>query len=202
MKVGLRVVAGSLRGIRLSAPPESLTRPLSDRDKEALFSSLGSRLGTPGELPPIDVLDLFAGSGSIGIEALSRGARRCVFVERDRRVVRVLRANLDHCRLNDRALVVCENAWAMRPPESDGDGFGLIFVDPPYRDSADVNRATDLLDRLAARLSSDGRIIFRHGVGVSLPDRTPGGLVCADRRSRRAMHILLFERSGRALPRP
>ncbi len=196
MTPGLRIVAGSLRGRRIDAPPASTTRPITDRVKESLFNSLGARLGTLSQLPPFDVLDLFAGSGSIGIEALSRGARHCVFVEHDRRVVRVLRSNLAKCKLSDRAGIICQNAWSMRPPKADADGFGLIFVDPPYRDSTNVNRLSDLLDRFAARLTSRGTMVVRHGPGVSLPDRTPGGLTCTVHRTRRDMHIMLFERIG------
>ena len=86
----MRIIAGQWRGRKLSVPKGSVTRPTSDRTREALFSILG-----PG-LPDTQVLDLFAGTGSLGLEALSRGASHATFVEKDRRVCGVLRENLNH----------------------------------------------------------------------------------------------------------
>ena len=120
----MRVIAGELRGRRLAAPPGSGTRPTSDRVREATFNALVSM----GEVEGAVVLDAFAGSGALGIEALSRGAERCTFVERDREALQVLRANLETCRLGpDRATVVAGDAHL-----STG-SFDLVLLDPPYR---------------------------------------------------------------------
>ncbi|MCH7814456.1 MAG: RsmD family RNA methyltransferase [Planctomycetes bacterium] len=80
----MRIIAGRWRSRRIAAPPSRTTRPFPDRIKEAVFDILGARWGSPGTVPPLWVADLFAGSGSLGLEAVSRGARGCVFVERDR----------------------------------------------------------------------------------------------------------------------
>ncbi len=219
MRSRLRVIAGTLRGAHLNAPSEATTRPITDKVKESLFNILGHRFGTLGELPPVDVLDLFAGSGSMGIEALSRGARRCTFVERDRRAVRVLRGNIERTRLAERATVLCENAWAMRlpsarpPSAADADaadasrasaaagslrpgsptpGFGIVFADPPYRDAKNAIMVADLLDRIAARLAPAGVAVFRHGPDADPPRQTPAGLVRLDHRTFKQMHVLIY----------
>jgi len=91
----VRVIAGTARGVPLKAPKGERTRPTADRVKESLFGIIGARV------IDADVLDLFAGTGALGIEALSRGARRAVFVESDRRVAEILRQNLKKCRLEE-----------------------------------------------------------------------------------------------------
>jgi len=125
----VRVIAGTLRGRRLAVPRNGV-RPTADRVREAVFSSLGDVEG-------FAVLDLYAGSGSLGIEALSRGAARAVFVERGREAVAVLRRNLATLDLADRARVRPEEArrvvraLARRTAERPGEGFDLVFAAPP-----------------------------------------------------------------------
>lgn len=124
----MRVIAGSLRGRRLSAPRgQECTRPTSDRVREATFAMLG-QLG--GE----SVLDLFAGTGALGIEALSRGAERALFVERDRAALRALRANLSTLGLVAPSAEVRagEALAALRAARRRGETYDLVFVDPPY----------------------------------------------------------------------
>ena len=119
----MRVIAGELRGRRLVAPTGSTTRPTSDRVREATFNALTSL----DVLEDAQVLDLFAGSGALGIEALSRGARHCTFVERDRAALEALRDNLQRCGLGpDRAAVVVGDATAFVG------SVDLALVDPPY----------------------------------------------------------------------
>jgi 16S rRNA (guanine966-N2)-methyltransferase len=120
----MRVVAGELGGRRLVAPDGTSTRPTTDRVREAIFNSLGSA----GVLEGAIVVDLFAGSGAIGIEALSRGAERCVFVERDRKALRALEENLDALDLHDRSRVIVADA-ATAAAALDAD---IVFADPPY----------------------------------------------------------------------
>ncbi|MBW3601366.1 MAG: 16S rRNA (guanine(966)-N(2))-methyltransferase RsmD [Actinobacteria bacterium] len=120
-----RVIAGTARGRRLQVPPGGTTRPTSDRVREALFSVLGPRV------PGAAVADLFAGSGGLGIEALSRGAARAVFVDADPRAAAAIRANLRATGLAGAATVVRgdADAFCARPR---GHPFHLVLVDPPY----------------------------------------------------------------------
>jgi len=121
----VRIVAGSHKGSRIAAPKGTHTRPTSDRAREAVFNLIG----------PVDdaaVLDLFAGSGAMGLEALSRGAARCVFVESDRAACRVIRENLDRLRLTG-AVVLCKDAFqALREEKAVGRTYELVLADPPY----------------------------------------------------------------------
>lgn len=129
----MRIVAGQLRGRRVAAPPGRATRPTSDRVREALFSMLGSLDGA-------SVLDLFAGSGALGIEALSRGAGDATFVDREPRAAATIRRNLEALGL-DSAAVHRRDALAYVRAASTT--YDLIFVDPPY----------DCVPRLAGSLS-------------------------------------------------
>jgi 16S rRNA (guanine966-N2)-methyltransferase len=120
----MRVVAGELRGRRIEAPEGRDTRPTTDKVREAVFNALGSL----DVVRDAAVADLFAGSGALGIEALSRGAASCVFVERDRRALASLRGNLDHLGITGRARVVTGDALAVAAT-LDAD---LVLADPPY----------------------------------------------------------------------
>lgn len=149
----MRVVAGAARGRRLAAPPGAVTRPTPDRVREAVFNSLNSL----GVLSGCRVLDLYAGTGAMGIEALSRGAAHAVFVERHPEALAALRANLAATGLADRAAVVAADvddylqtpdrllAAGRSDPLVPGD-FDLAVVDPPY----DFDGWADLLPRLPA----------------------------------------------------
>lgn len=123
----MRVITGTARGHKLKAPGGMSTRPTADRVKETLFNLLGDRV--------IDsrFLDLFAGTGGIGIEALSRGAAQAVFIEKNPRAVRVIRENLLHTGLADRAVVHRQDAVSALDMLGKSEQiFDLIFVDPPY----------------------------------------------------------------------
>jgi 16S rRNA (guanine966-N2)-methyltransferase len=120
----MRVVAGELGGRRLVAPEGTSTRPTTDRVREAIFNSLGSA----GVLEGAVVADLFAGSGAIGIEALSRGAEMCTFVERDRRALRALEENLDSLDLRSRSRVLTSDASSIASSLD----VDIVFADPPY----------------------------------------------------------------------
>ncbi|HVF95280.1 MAG TPA: 16S rRNA (guanine(966)-N(2))-methyltransferase RsmD [Sphingomonas sp.] len=135
----MRVIAGQWRGRPLVAPKGEATRPTADRTREALFSMLTSRLGS---FDGLAVADLFAGSGALGIEALSRGAASCLFVEQDRAAVDALKANL--AKLGARADVRAGSVMALGPAPAPLD---LILMDPPYASGAG-NVALDKLARL------------------------------------------------------
>ncbi len=120
----MRVVAGSLRGRRIAAPAGSATRPTTDKVREATFNALGSL----DLIHDAAVADLFAGSGALGIEALSRGAARCTFVERDRGALAVLRENLEALDLVDRSRVLPADALTAAASLD----VDVAFADPPY----------------------------------------------------------------------
>lgn len=122
----VRVVAGSAKGRRLAAPKGIATRPTSDRTREAIFNSLHSL----GAVEDATVLDLFAGSGALGIEALSRGARHCTFVEQAAAAARVIRANLEATGLARRAEVVVADALTFLGGSRRA--FDVCLADPPY----------------------------------------------------------------------
>ena len=125
----MRVVAGTARGRRLNAPPGNRTRPTPNRVREAVFNSLYSMGVTEGAL----VLDLYAGTGALGIEALSRGAAAAVFVERDPASVAVLHANLEATGLAGSATVTADDARAaLDRMRRRGNRFDLALIDPPY----------------------------------------------------------------------
>ena len=121
----MRIIAGDWRGRVIVAPPGMATRPTADRLRETLFSMLASRLGSFAELR---VADLFAGSGALGLEALSRGAAHATFIDNDPRAIAVIKRNLGKLGGDDRALVRPGSALSL--PQSAP--FDLIFADPPY----------------------------------------------------------------------
>jgi 16S rRNA (guanine966-N2)-methyltransferase len=148
----MRVVAGRLGGRRLKAPRGEATRPTSDRVREALFAMLG----------PLDgdrVLDLFAGSGALGIEALSRGAARAVFVERGRPAVAILRENLDALELGPEVAEVrpVEARTALRNARAAAETYDLVFLDPPYRLAAGMG--DELSKGLSGLLAPGARVV-------------------------------------------
>jgi 16S rRNA (guanine966-N2)-methyltransferase len=142
----MRVVAGSFKGRRLQAPRGARTRPTSDRVREAVFSLLGDVAGAR-------VLDLYAGSGALGIEALSRGAASATFVERDARAAAALRRNLDAVGADAEVRRQDVTRFLASPSGT----YDLVFLDPPY-DSA-VRVAGPLSERLPAVLTQEARIV-------------------------------------------
>jgi 16S rRNA (guanine966-N2)-methyltransferase len=142
---------------------------MPDRIKEAVFSMLGSRYDLPGLLPALRVADVFAGSGSMGIEALSRGASSCSFYERNATAVEALRRNLETLGAGDRAVVCRRDAWRASTQQDDGQPFELIFLDPPYRESLDTSDRGDVR-RYLARLAGSGSrgclVVLHHSATV------------------------------------
>ena len=134
----MRVVPGELRGRRIEAPPGTDTRPTTDKVREATFNALGSLDLVRDAL----VVDLFAGSGALGIEALSRGAAHCTFIERDRTALRTLRQNIESLGLADRARVVPGDAMVL----GRGVTADLVLADPPYG----FDQWPELLERATA----------------------------------------------------
>jgi 16S rRNA (guanine966-N2)-methyltransferase len=150
--MSLRIVAGSLGGRRIQAPPGSDTRPTSDRVREALFSALG----------PLDgeaVLDLFAGSGALAIEALSRGAGRAVLVEKDGRAATAIRRNLEALEIDVEVATLRRRdaLAALRDAREAGETYDLVFLDPPYRLATGLG--PELASALAPVLAPGARVI-------------------------------------------
>ena len=136
----MRIIGGKWRSRRISFPRSKRTRPMPDRIRESIFDILASHFGLPGALPPLKVADLFAGSGSMGWEAVSRGASGCDFIEKDFEAAAVLRDNARALAADASCRILRGDAWVMplatpAPPQP----YGLIFLDPPYADSADVS---------------------------------------------------------------
>lgn len=172
----MRVIAGSARGIRLSAPAGMQTRPTADRVREALFSIIQSRF----ELNGARVLDICAGSGALGIEALSRGAASCCFIEHERRAMACLKTNLSAARCVERAsLLETDAVKGLGLLAKRGSRFDMVFFDPPY--------ASGLYATVPELLSSQG-LVAAGGLLVAecsardiLPEHT-GSFVKLDRR--------------------
>jgi 16S rRNA (guanine966-N2)-methyltransferase len=165
----MRVIAGTLRRRTLEAPPGMATRPTSDRLRETLFNVLAPRIQAAR------FLDLYAGSGAVGIEAASRGAERVVLVERAATALKVLRANLENLGLRGgvrvEALSVAAFLKKVRP-ESAGFVFDIVFMDPPYEADNEYALALSLLGGEASRLlSQDAVVIAEHRRRENLDER-------------------------------
>jgi len=158
-----RIIAGTARGIRLH-PAGPATRPMGDRVKQTCFGILEAATLGPWPRP---FLDVFAGSGAAGLEAISRGAPRAAFLERDRRAIEAIRANLEACGFGSRATILIGDALATLSrspsPEAMADGpFGAALLDPPYGDGT----LTPALDRLAEPgsgwLAEEAVVVAKH----------------------------------------
>jgi 16S rRNA (guanine966-N2)-methyltransferase len=158
----MRVIAGRLGGRRLKAPPGQATRPTSDKVREALFSLLGDVHGAR-------VLDLFAGTGALGIEALSRGAARAVFVERDAAALAALKSNLMDLRLEEpqASLRRGDALAALRTARERAETYDLIFIDPPYGDAQRWER--ELAVALPPLLAPGARVVVESDRRMPLP---------------------------------
>ena len=205
---GLRIVGGRWGSRRIAAPPLGITRPMPDRIKEAVFDVLGSWLGTPGRLPPLEVLDLFAGSGSLGLEAVSRGAAGCVFVERHAQAVGVLRDNLGALQAEPGLRVEVADVWACPAARlrHNRSPFGLVFLDPPYRDardSAPAGRVCGLLNRImmGGLLAEEVVVVLHHERTVRY-EPSPGAAWVVARRREYGTTAISYLTRGDSPPGP
>jgi 16S rRNA (guanine(966)-N(2))-methyltransferase RsmD len=189
----MRIIAGEFRGRRLLAPEGDVTRPITDRVKQSLFDILAPILADAR------VYDCFAGTGSMGLECLSRGAAQVTFFEADRSAASRLRKNIDTLKVGDRSTVVSDDLfrWFNKPAGNSQAKIDLIFLDPPYRFLKE--RPADLLqlaDRFAANhLAKDGIVVFRHDAADSL---ALPPLVAADVRSYGSMTLEFLRSTGSA----
>lgn len=162
----MRIIAGSAKGRALVAPAGQDTRPTGDRVKETLFNVLGQWL--EGER----VLDLYAGAGSLGLEALSRGGEAATFVEHSRQVMAVLEQNARKLGFFPQSRLLTTSVdKALRQLSGAGERFTLVFADPPYAKEA-CGRVLELLGKSGV-VEPGGRVVLEHGRGESLPPSTP-----------------------------
>jgi 16S rRNA (guanine966-N2)-methyltransferase len=164
----MRVIAGRWRGRPLVAPVGIATRPTADRVRETLFAMLASRLGS---FEGLAVADLYAGSGALGIEALSRGAASCLFVDRDRSAITAIRANLD--KLDAQGEILGTTAEKLPP----GRKFDLVFADPPYAEGSGTKVVAAVLE--SAWLDTGGWLVVETARGDTVD---PGPLELAAER--------------------
>ena len=163
MRLTVRVISGSARGRSLKAVPGMGTRPTTDKVKEAIFSMIG---------PYFDggyVLDLFAGTGGLGIEALSRGAERAIFVDMDPKSIEVIKQNLKTAKLENQAEVYRNDAMrAIKALEKRAKGFDLIFLDPPYK----MTNVDEMMLDLAQRglVQEDANVMVEHDASHAYPE--------------------------------
>lgn len=171
----MRIVGGSLSGRVLRAPAGAATRPTSEKVREAVFNILGNRLGS---IEGDHVLDLFAGSGALGIEALSRGATHATFVDAGRPAVAAIRNNLRELGLESRATIVPSDAVTSAARHDANAPWRLVFVDPPYRSDL---AARAVLALPGERLAPDAVIVIEHD-RHNTPPETLGSLLRTDQR--------------------
>jgi 16S rRNA (guanine966-N2)-methyltransferase len=185
----MRIIAGAWRGRALIAPPGQATRPTSDRAREGLFSMLASRLGS---FESLHVADLFAGTGALGLEALSRGAAHCTFVERDPAALDVLKHNIGKLAAAGRADVRAQPAENAAPPRRP---CHLVLIDPPY--------GTGLAEKAVERITAPGWLAPGAWVSVELSGEEivlPAPLALeAERRFGKARILLLHHSAEAAL---
>ncbi len=165
----MRIIAGSKKGSRIFAPKGLDTRPTADRVREAAFNLLG-----PGTAEGATVLDLFAGSGAMGLEALSRGADHATFVDSDREACRTINRNLDKLALEN-ATVLCQDALtALRNDSRAGTSYDLVLLDPPYRRFSSLQNA--MISHLPEILAPGGTLLVETAANeepeLPLPKRT------------------------------
>lgn len=171
----MRVITGMAKGRKLLGPRGRTLRPTSDRIKESIFGILGEDV--------VDgvILDLFAGTGNLGLEALSRGARKAVFVERAREALRLIRKNLAQCGMEDRSEVIPKDALrAIRILEGRKEPFDIVFADPPYGEGW----IGKIVQALAAQtIWHEGTIlVLQRDQRESLPERMGGWILFRERR--------------------
>lgn len=153
----MRVITGSARGKRLKTLEGEDVRPTTDKVKEAIFSIIQF------DLPEAKVLDLFAGSGQLGIEALSRGAKSCVFVDKNRQAINIIKENVESCGFSDFSRILNADSadYLKNCPD-----FDIALLDPPYSNGI----LNDILPLLEKRISDGGTVVCEHEGGLSLPE--------------------------------
>jgi 16S rRNA (guanine966-N2)-methyltransferase len=164
----LRVISGIAGGLHLKSPKRHALRPTQDRIRQVIFSSLAEIV------PGARVLDLYAGTGSFGIEALSRGAASATFVEQDKEAAQCIRDNLVHCHLQGDVRHALVEAFLAKPP---AEKYDLIFADPPYNKSVGELDHDPLLSQLIPFIVPDGHFVWEHYAGQHLQSAGDWGII-------------------------
>lgn len=194
----MRIIAGSKRGMRLLPPKGQDTRPITDRVKESLFSILWSK----GKLEDCVVADLFCGTGSMGLEALSRGAKFCTFIDGGRGVVEILNRNIEKAGFLAESKSVCANilkVGAAVTPEHGG--YDLVFVDPPYVMSTNCgagSKVAKMMELIETQVNKGGVVTLRTHLR-SYIEEAYGQLVQIDLREWGNMKIAFFQKPEESL---
>jgi len=165
----MRIIAGTKRGMKLLSPKTQVSRPITDRVKESLFSVLYKYDLPKGKV----VADLFSGVGSLGLEALSRGAEFVTFVEQDHRIIAILKKNIEKSGFDNESKVIRANAFGVGAPVNEK-GYDLVFVDPPYARTSDVGRDSPLsrlMDVLQQQVSPGAIVMVRTSDRTELLDK-------------------------------
>ena len=159
----MRVISGKVRGLKLNAPKNDDVRPTTDRVKESLFNMINSYMMDS------DILDLFAGTGSLGIECLSRGANQCIFVDNSKESINIVKSNIKKARVENESIVLnLDFKSAINSLSSKNKQFDVIFMDPPYY----KNMFSDALSAVDNNnlLKEDGIIVVEHDTVDKFPD--------------------------------
>lgn len=158
----MRVISGTAKGFKLKAPAGLETRPTTDRIKESLFNIIAS------EIYEINFLDLFSGSGSIGIEALSRGAEKAVFVDNSNESINIIKHNLEFTKLNNKSIIIKSDVYsAINRLNRDNIKFDIIFMDPPYKEKLIYNTLKTIYENNI--LKNEGFIIAEQSSKDEIP---------------------------------
>ena len=185
----MRVIAGSARSKPLCCPAGDGTRPTTDRIKETLFNVI------QGYVPECIFVDLFAGSGAVGIEALSRGAKSACFVEQNPQAVKCIRENLEKTHLAEGAMVMaCDVMTALRRLEGTSDPFGIVFMDPPYDQSLEKQVLSYLAD--SKLITEETTIVVEASLETDFADvRQMGFLIYKIKQYKTNQHVFLYRTS-------
>lgn len=197
----MRIIAGSNRGMKLLPPKGKDTRPITDRVKESLFSILWSK----GKLEDCVVADLFCGTGSMGLEALSRGAKFCTFIDGSRSVVEILNRNIEKAGFLAESKSVCANILkvgaAMTPEHG---GYDLVFVDPPYVMSTNCGAGSNvakMMELIETQVNMGGVVTLRTHLRAHI-EEAYGSLVQIDLREWGNMKIAFFQKPQQPAVQP
>jgi len=191
----MRIIAGSKKGMKLLSPNTQSSRPITDRVKESLFSVLYKYDLTDGTT----VADLFCGVGSLGLEALSRGAEFVTFVDKDPKIIAILDKNIERADFANESKVIRANAFKIGASVGSGvEKYDLVFVDPPYPAATDVGPDSDLsglLNVLGGQVIAGGIVVVRTSRNV-FPSEKYGQLKMAERRRWGTMIVTIFQKTN------